>query len=65
MLVLGRLVGERITIGQPGDVLTEPIVITLVRHGGWDGVEVKATRLGIEAPRDIRIMRDDAKEVRE
>ena len=65
MLCLGRLVGERITIGKPGDVLTDPIVITLLRHGGCqsDG-QMQSTRLGIEAQRDIRVMRDNAKEVR-
>ncbi|MFE4465034.1 carbon storage regulator CsrA [Oerskovia sp. NPDC056781] len=44
MLVLGRKVGERILVG-------EDIVLTVV-SAGRDGV-----RIGIEAPRDVRIHR--------
>lgn len=44
MLVLGRKVGERILVG-------DDIVLTVV-SAGRDGV-----RIGIEAPRDVRIHR--------
>ena len=44
MLVLGRKVGERILVG-------DDIVVTVV-SAGRDGV-----RVGIEAPRDLRIHR--------
>jgi carbon storage regulator len=44
MLVLGRKVGERILVG-------DDVVLTVV-SAGRDGV-----RIGIEAPRDVRIHR--------
>ncbi len=49
MLVLSRRVGERILIG-------ENISVTVVRIAGG------AVRLGIEAPGDLSIMRDELRE---
>lgn len=48
MLVLARAVGERILIGPD-------IVVKIVR------VEGDQVRVGIDAPREVRILRDDAK----
>ena len=49
MLVLSRRVSEVIQIG-------DDITITIVRTGP------EVVRLGIEAPKDIQILRDDAHE---
>jgi carbon storage regulator len=46
MLVLNRKPNERIRIGQD-------IVVTIVRVSGG------AVRVGVDAPRDIRVMRDE------
>ncbi len=54
MLVLTRRVGEQIFIGE--DIVLE------VRNISGDGRQVK---LGIAAPRDVNIRRDDAKHVPE
>mgnify|MGYP006921455065 CR=1 FL=1 len=51
MLVMGRKEREEIVIGKPGDVLTEPIVVSLVRLSS-DGV-----RLGVTAQKDVDIRR--------
>ena len=49
MLVLGRKPGERILIG-------EDIVVTVVRFNGG------SVRLGIEAPRDFPVIREELKQ---
>lgn len=49
MLVLSRRKGETISIG-------DGITITVVRVGN------ESVRIGIEAPRDVAILRDDIKE---
>ena len=46
MLVLSRKTGERVQIG-------EDIVVTIVRVGP------NSVRLGIEAPRDMSVLRDE------
>lgn len=51
MLVLSRKVGERILVG-------DKVVVTVVRIGP------NAVRLGIEAPRDMNIVRDELGPVR-
>lgn len=48
MLVLGRKPGERILIG-------DDIVVTVVRFNGG------TVRLGIEAPRDFPVIREELK----
>ena len=49
MLIISRKVGESVTIG-------DDIRITILRGGGRS----ENVRLGIEAPRDVEILRDDA-----
>lgn len=51
MLVLAQKEGDRILIGRPGQVLTEPIEVSLVEIRG------STARLGFEAPREIQIDR--------
>lgn len=46
MLVLSRKVGERVLVG-------DKVVVTIVRIGP------NAVRLGIEAPRDMNIVREE------
>lgn len=53
MLVLTRAPLEKLIIGKPGDVLTEPIVISV------QGVGLKTARLGITAQRNVCVMRDE------
>lgn len=48
MLILTRTVGASITIG-------DSITVTVL------GIEGKQARIGIEAPRHVQIVRDDAK----
>lgn len=48
MLVVTRRVGEKVHIG-------DDITITLIKAGA-------NTKIGIEAPKDIRVMRDNAKQ---
>ena len=55
MLVLTRHEGETLVIGEPGQVLTEPIRVTLVRNG-------ISPRIGIVAQRDLRILRSELAE---
>lgn len=50
MLVISRREGESVMIGGE-------IVVTVVR------IEGRVVRLGIKAPKHIRILRDDAKKV--
>lgn len=52
MLVLSRAEGEQIIIGQPGDVLRQPIVIQVVRREQNDRL-----RLGVECQRDMQVHR--------
>lgn len=47
MLILSRKIGERIAIGH-----NITVTITQIREG--------SVRVGIEAPDDVRILRDDA-----
>lgn len=51
MLVLSRKVGERILVG-------DKVVVTVVRIGPT------AVRLGIEAPKDMNIVRDELGPIR-
>ena len=53
MLVFGRQISDTIVIGKTGDVLTEPIVVTVValRNNG--------ARLGVDAQRDIAVDRGE------
>ncbi|KKN41857.1 hypothetical protein LCGC14_0719170 [marine sediment metagenome] len=52
MLVLTRAVGQKIYIGPPGpDQIT--VMVVYVREDG-------KVRIGIEAPKDVPIVRDDA-----
>ena len=50
MLVLSRKTGERVQIG-------DDIVVTIVRVGP------NSVRLGIEAPRDVSVLRDELQSV--
>lgn len=50
MLVLTRKVGDKIVIEVPG---REPILIMLARIDG------NQARIGVEAPRDYRILREE------
>jgi sRNA-binding carbon storage regulator CsrA len=54
MLCISRNYGERLIIGKAGDVLTEPIVIEVIRP--WMPTH-KMLRLGIQAQRDVLILR--------
>jgi len=54
MLVLSRCRDESFTIGKAGDVLTGPIVITVV------DVRRDKARIGIACQKDVEILRDDA-----
>lgn len=49
MLVLSRKCGERILIG-------DDVVVTVVRTGR------DAVRIGVEAPRDIKVIREELQE---
>ena len=51
MLVLSRMVGERIFIGGPG--LSEVIVVEVHRAQGGKA------RIGIQAPDELKIMREE------
>ena len=53
MLVLTRRDGDQVLIGQAGDVLTGPIVITQVE------TRRETSRIGIDAPRNIGIVRSE------
>jgi sRNA-binding carbon storage regulator CsrA len=52
MLVLSRFELQRIFIGKAGDVLDKPIEIVVLNS---------FARVGIDARRDIEVVRDDAK----
>jgi carbon storage regulator len=52
MLVLGRKIGECITIG-------EGIVVTIL------GVRGRQVRIGVQAPADVQIRRPDARKTEE
>lgn len=53
MLVLSRKPGEHLKIGKAGDVLSGPIVVTCVQ------ITPGRTRLGVQAPSDIGIHRQE------
>ena len=53
MLCVSRVDNESVTIGKAGDVLTEPITITVKR------TTVNQVRLGVHAQADIRIERSN------
>jgi sRNA-binding carbon storage regulator CsrA len=61
MLCLGLDFGESLIIGKPGDVLTEPIVVTFLRNrsSGSDA------RLGVDAQRSVRVVRRELLEQRD
>lgn len=56
MLILTRDIGSQVIIGKAGQVLTEPIVVTLVDVRGI------RSRLGFEAQQDLNIVRDEVVE---
>jgi len=53
MLVLTRSIGTRIVIGEAGQTLTGPIVVTLV------DMRREKARIGITADRDISVAREE------
>ena len=59
MLVLSRCKEESIIIGEAGQILTGPIVITVVDIRG------DKVRIGIEAPRSIPVHRKEVWEARQ
>lgn len=56
MLVLSRKKGETVEIGKAGDVLTGPIIVTVVEVRG------DKTRIGIQADRDVPVHRGEVAE---
>lgn len=53
MLVLLRDINDTVVIGKPGDVLTEPIIVTVV------ALRSNGARLGVDAQRDIAVHRGE------
>lgn len=56
MLVLLRDINDTVVIGKPGDVLTEPIIVTVV------ALRSNGARLGVTAQRDIAVHRSEVYE---
>lgn len=61
MLCVGRNPLQSVTIGKAGDILTEPIVVTMLPKTKVN----RHLRLGIEAQRDIGIYRSELAEAAE
>lgn len=55
MLVLARKPGEKITLTATGEYHGEPIAIVFMEMRGGEA------RIGIDAPRSVLVVRDDAK----
>lgn len=53
MLVLGRMAGQKITITVPPSDATREITLTVIRLSPLN------VKLGIDAPQDVSIVRDD------
>lgn len=51
MLVVQRTEREQIIIGRPGDVLTQPIVISVSK------LKPSSVRIGVDAQRDLPVRR--------
>jgi len=68
MLVLTRRIGEQLYIYPSDDVPPEMTVAELFAGGqiAIEVIEVKGTqvRLGIDAPKQLKMLRDDANETR-
>lgn len=56
MLVLSRFKNEDVIIGKAGDVLTEPIVITVVEVRG------NKVRIGIKADKSMSVHRKEVQD---
>ncbi len=53
MLILTRRIGESLEIGAPGDKLLETVKVTVL------GVKGNQVRIGVSAPHDIRVDREE------
>ena len=56
MLILTRRVGESLKIGQLEDILDGPVTVTVL------GVKGGQVRIGVEAPRSLRIDREEIRQ---
>lgn len=59
MLVIERGNQERFVVGKAGDVLTRPIVVQVLGFKKWNEESKAVARIGIEAQRDVMILREE------